>query len=114
MTNYQYFIAHFWQIKKNSDESIIGYETPYSRDGLFIDLLSFQSVGMGNLELFCSMTEGRGIFLRYRIPDSQTDPKARENFSVVMMPEKLEVDMIELDNNIEAIPRSEIANFHNI
>ena len=89
-----------------SDESVLGFETAHSKDGLFIDLLTFQSIGMGNLELFCStnfLEAGKGIFLRY-VMRERDDPKARENFSVVVMPERLEVAMSELDDNLEAIP----------
>ena len=59
---------------------------------------------MGHLELFTSLTDGRGIFLRYQIRDEQSDPTSRQNYSIVLFPEKIEVDLVEIDNNIETIP----------
>ena len=50
------------------DESLLGYENPKSKNGLFIDLHNYQSVGMAHLALYCEKfnSDIGGIFLRFQ------------------------------------------------
>ena len=85
------------------DESVLGFETSSSAGGLFIDLLTFQSVGLAHVEAYCQKYDDHRIFLRHRIPaDAEND--SREHWSIVVLPQKIEVELEEIDRNIECIP----------
>ena len=83
------------------DESLLGYDTPQSTHGLFIDLQNFQSVGMGHLDVYCQKfnSDVGGIFLR-----CQGQSEERDNFSLVFMPQRLEVSLATIDDNEECFP----------
>ena len=85
------------------DESILGFENPNSEHGLFIDLISFQSVGIRHLEYFSRRNNG-GIYLRYKLHPGDTEPNDRSNYSLIILPQKLEVALPMLDANIEHVP----------
>lgn len=69
--------------------------------GLFIDLQNYQSVGMPHLDLYCQKfnSDIGGIFLRHQ---GQSDE--RESFSLVFMPQRLEVSIATIDDNEECFP----------
>jgi uncharacterized UBP type Zn finger protein len=85
------------------DESVLGFETSSSAGGLFIDLLTFQSVGLAHVEAYCQKYDDHRIFLRHRIP-ADADNDSREHWSIVVLPQKIEVELEEIDRNIECIP----------
>ena len=67
--------------------------------------MTFHSVGLAHLEGYCEKFGGARIFLRKKIAaDFEGEYESREHWSIVVMPQKIEVDLEEIDRNIECIP----------
>jgi len=55
------------------------------------------------VEAYCQKYDDHRIFLRHRIPgDEEND--SRDFWSIVIWPQKIEVELEEIDRNIECIP----------